>query len=386
MCKKISILGSTGSIGKQTLEVARNNNYRVLGISANSNIELLEAQAREFNPKMVCVYDEKFKNDLEIKLKDKNIKVVSGIKGLIEIATIDEVETVVTSVVGSIGLKPTIYAIRAKKDIALANKETLVAAGQLVMREAKENGVNILPVDSEHSAIFQSLMGNNIKDISKIILTASGGPFRGKTKEELKDVCLEDALNHPNWSMGSKITIDSATLMNKGLEVIEAKWLFDVDVSKIQVLVHPQSIIHSMVEYIDGSVIAQMGSPDMRVPIQFALTYPYREKSEFPRVNFLKNNNLTFEEPDMNTFRCLHLAFEAIKIGGTMPVVLNAANEVAVGLFLQNKISFLDIEKIIEEEMKKHINLIAPTLDDILVTDFNVKKDVMEKYLHLIGQ
>jgi 1-deoxy-D-xylulose-5-phosphate reductoisomerase len=341
----------------------------VLGLTAHSNIDLLEKQAREFKPVLVAVSNDKAARELRTRLKDSCIEVLSGVEGIKKVAVIEAVDTVVASIVGIAGLIPTMEAIRHKKDIALANKETLVTAGALVMSEAKKNNVKILPVDSEHSAIFQSIMGNNSSDISKIILTASGGPFRGKTREELKKVNPGDALKHPNWVMGSKITIDSATLMNKGLEVIEAKWLFDIELDRIQVLVHPQSVIHSMVEYKDGSIIAQMGSPDMRIPIQFALTYPGRRVNEFSKLDLLKAKNLSFEDPDMEAFPALGLAYEALRAGGTMPVVLNAANEVSVGLFLKGEIGFLDIAHIVEKVMGIHTVNINPCLDDIIEVD-----------------
>jgi len=374
MTKSISILGSTGSIGVQTLDVARNLNIRVAGLAANTNIDKLEGQAREFLPDVVAVGDENQAKVLCQRLEDLDVEVVGGIEGLKSVASIDSVDTVVTSIVGIAGLIPTMEAIKNKKNIALANKETLVTAGEIVMSEALKAGVKILPVDSEHSAIFQSLMGNNIEEVSKIILTASGGPFRGKSFKELEKVTLQQALNHPNWSMGSKITIDSATLMNKGLEVIEAKWLFGLDTQMIKVIVHPQSIIHSMVEYTDGSIMAQLGSPDMRLPIQFALTYPNRKHNYFSKLDLLKCGNLTFEEPDMEAFPCLRLAFEALKIGATMPAVMNAANEEAVGLFLKKEINFLDIPNVIENVMTKHVVVNTPTIEDILQVDLWARK------------
>jgi 1-deoxy-D-xylulose-5-phosphate reductoisomerase len=377
LTKKISILGSTGSIGVQTLDVARNLNIEVVGLTANSNIDLIEKQVLEFKPKYVALVDEKLSIELGKRLKGLNVEVYHGLEGLIKVATINEIDTVVTSIVGIAGLIPTMEAIRHKKNIALANKETLVTAGSLVMNEAKKYNVNILPVDSEHSAIFQCLMGNNNKEVEKIILTASGGPFRGKTKEELKSVTLAQALKHPNWNMGSKITIDSATLMNKGLEVIEAKWLFGVSLEQIQVVVHPQSIIHSMVEYVDGSVMAQLGSPDMRIPIQMALTYPERKSNNFSRLNLLEKNNLTFEQPDYEAFPSLALAFEALKTGGTMPAVLNGANEVAVSLFLNEKITFIEIPKIIEKVMARHSVNINPSLNDIIEVDRWSREEIL---------
>lgn len=368
--RKISILGSTGSIGTQTLEVVENlENIKVMAITGNSNIDLLEKQARKFRPELVAIMDEKNARTLKDRLADMNIRIVSGMDGLVEAATYKDVDTVVTSVVGNIGLKPTFEAIRAGKNIALANKETLVSAGQLVMDLAKKHHIHIYPVDSEHSAIFQSLQGNGENKIQRILLTASGGPFRGKKREELENVTAADALAHPNWSMGKKITIDSATLMNKGLEVMEAKWLFDVDVDQIEVLIHPQSIVHSAVEYEDGAIIAQMGEPDMRVPIQYALTYPKRVKNPFPRIDFAQRSNLTFDKPDMDTFKCLSLAYRALKTGGTLPAVLNGANEVAVDRFLKGEISFLQIPALIEQTMDAYTVKYEYTLEDLLEAD-----------------
>lgn len=368
--RKISILGSTGSIGTQTLEVVENlENIKVAAITGNSNIKLLEEQARKFQPELVAVMNEANAKTLKDRLSDTNICVVSGMDGLVEAATYPAVDTVVTSVVGNVGLKPTFEAIRAGKNIALANKETLVSAGQLVMDLAKKHQVQIYPVDSEHSAIFQSLQGNAGNKIERILLTASGGPFRGKKREELLHVTAADALKHPNWSMGSKITIDSATLMNKGLEVMEAKWLFGVEVDQIEVLVHPQSIIHSAVEYEDGAVMAQLGEPDMRVPIQYALTYPKRVKNPFPRIDFAKRSQLTFEKPDMETFQCLSLAYRALKTGGTLPAVLNGANEVAVARFLKGDITFLQISALIEQTMDAYTVKYEYTLEDLLEAD-----------------
>ncbi len=368
MAENISILGSTGSIGTQTLEVVKNvGSINVVGMTANTSIELFEKQVREFKPSVVCVMNsdcaEKFKNNIS----DLDIKVVTGMDGLVEVATLDECDTVVNSVVGNIGLVPTVAAIKAGKNIALANKETLVTSGELVMKLLKEYNVNMYPVDSEHSAIFQSLQGNSMNKIHKILLTASGGPFRNR--ENLENITVEDALAHPNWNMGKKITIDSATLMNKGLEVIEAKWLFGVELEQIQVLVHPQSVVHSMVEYEDGAVIAQLGEPDMKVPIQYALTYPNRVKSNFPKIDFLKRNSLTFEEPKIEKFRCLALAYEAIKTGGTMPTVLNAANEIAVAKFLNKEIGFTDIAALIEKAMTAYTVKYNYSLEDVLEAD-----------------
>ena len=368
--RKISILGSTGSIGTQTLEVVENlKDIKVMAITGNSNIKLLEEQARKYQPALVAVMDETNAEALKENLADMDIRVVSGMDGLVEAAIYEGVDTVVTSVVGNVGLKPTFEAICAGKNIALANKETLVSAGQLVMDLAKKHNIKIYPVDSEHSAIFQSLQGNEGNKIERILLTASGGPFRGKKREELLNVTAADALKHPNWSMGAKITIDSATLMNKGLEVMEAKWLFDVDVDQIEVLVHPQSIVHSAVEYEDGAIVAQLGEPDMRVPIQYALTYPKRVKSPFPRVDFAQRNNLTFDQPDMETFKCLSLAYRALKTGGTLPAVLNGANEVAVARFLKGDIGFLDIPELIEQTMDAYTVKYEYTLEDLLEAD-----------------
>ncbi|MBE5935986.1 MAG: 1-deoxy-D-xylulose-5-phosphate reductoisomerase [Lachnospiraceae bacterium] len=368
--KKVSILGSTGSIGTQTLEIVRDNNdLEVVALVANSSIELLEKQIREFKPRLVAVYNEEKAKELQANIKDLDIIVLAGMDGMIECATVEEADVVVTAVVGMIGIRPTIEAIKAGKEIALANKETLVTAGHLIMPLAKEHNVNIYPVDSEHSAIFQSLNGENTKEIKQILLTASGGPFRGRKIEELVGIRPEDALKHPNWSMGRKITIDSATMVNKGLEVIEAKWLFDVDFDQVKVVVHPQSIIHSMVEYIDGAVMAQLGMPDMKLPIQYALYYPERRIMNNDKLDFYKVSNLTFEEPDMDTFRGLKLAYEVGKQGGSLPTVYNAANERAVAMFLDNKIEFLDIYRIIEECVNNHKNIDNPTLEQILKTE-----------------
>lgn len=370
MEKNISILGSTGSIGTQALDVIRDlKTIKVLGLSGNQNIRLLEKQALEFQPKVISVMHEKNALELKKRLKDTNIKVVYGLEGLIEVATLPAIDTVLTSVVGTVGLIPVLEAIQAKKNIALANKETLVSAGELVMKKAEEKNVHILPVDSEHSAIFQSLQGNYHNKMNRILLTASGGPFLGKTKEQLKNITVEDALRHPNWIMGKKITIDSATLMNKGLEVIEAKWLFGIPVEKIEVLIHPQSIVHSAVEYEDGAVIAQLGETDMKIPIQYALTYPKRIKNNYPKLDFFTRNKLTFEKPDTTVFSCLKLAYEAIKVGGTMPAVLNAANEIAVEKFIQKEISFLDIPLLIEKTINAYTVKYNYCLEDILQAD-----------------
>lgn len=368
--RRISILGSTGSIGTQTLEVVENlADIQVAAISGNRNIDLLEQQGRKFQPELVAVMDAGNAERLRGRLADTNIRVASGMEGLVAAATLDGVDTVVTSVVGNVGLQPTFAAIEAGKNIALANKETLVSAGQLVMDLAKKHGSKIYPVDSEHSAIFQSLQGNEGNKIARILLTASGGPFRGKKREELLQIKAADALKHPNWSMGKKITIDSATLMNKGLEVMEAKWLFGVETEQIEVLIHPQSIVHSAVEYEDGAVIAQMGEPDMRVPIQYALTYPNRVKNPFPRIDFAKRSMLTFEKPDTETFPCLALAYRALDAGGTLPAVLNGANEIAVARFLAGELSFLEIPALIERAMDAYTIQYEYTLEDLLEAD-----------------
>jgi len=365
--KIISILGSTGSIGTQTLEIVRNNkDLKVAALAAGSNITLLEEQIREFKPTLVCVYNEEKAEELKSNISDLQVKVVSGMKGLIETAVIEDASIVVTAFVGMIGIKPTVEAIKAGKDIALANKETLVTAGHIIMPLAKEKGVRILPVDSEHSAIFQSLNGENSNKIDKILLTASGGPFRGWNREQMKNVQLEDALKHPNWSMGPKITIDSSTMVNKGLEVIEAKWLFDVDIKDIQVVVQPQSLIHSMVQFEDGGIIAQLGTPDMKLPIQYALYYPERRPLAGDRVDFAKICQITFENPDMDNFKGLALAYKAGEMGGSMPTVFNAANEKAVAMFLDRKIKYLDIPQIIEECMEQHELISNPSIDEII--------------------
>lgn len=365
--KKIAILGSTGSIGTQTLEIVRENpDLVVTALAAGSNVELMEKQIREFSPKYAAMWSEEAAKDLRSRVADKDIKILSGMEGLLEISVLDEISVLVTAIVGMIGIRPTIAAIESGKDIALANKETLVTAGHIIMPLAEKMGVSILPVDSEHSAIFQSLNGENKKEISKILLTASGGPFRGKNREQLVSMKTEDALKHPNWSMGRKITVDSATLVNKGLEVMEAKWLFDVDLDRIQVVVHPQSIIHSMVEFVDGGIIAQLGMPDMKLPIQYALLYPQRRPMDTKRVDFYELSRMTFEEPDMETFTGLKLAFEASRAGGSLPVVYNAANEKAVSLFLEHRISFLQIPELIEECMGQHKIIENPTVEEIL--------------------
>ena len=368
--KKIAILGSTGSIGTQTLEVVRENkDIEVLGLAAGKNIELLEQQIREFHPVCVAVWSEGKAEELKVKIADTDTRVVTGMEGLIEIATLEKAEILVTAIVGMIGLRPTIAAIQAGKDIALANKETMVTAGHLIMPMAKEYNVRILPVDSEHSAIFQSLQGNKGNPIHKILLTASGGPFRGKKEEDLLNIRVEDALKHPNWSMGQKITIDSSTRVNKGLEVIEAKWLFDVNVDQIQVVVQPQSVIHSMVEYEDGAVMAQLGTPDMKLPIQYALYYPERRYLPGDRLDFWEMGKLDFEKPDMETFYGLKLAYKAGREGGSLPTVLNAANELAVSKFLKREVKYLEIMEIIEDCMNAHKNIANPSLEQILQTE-----------------
>ena len=379
--RNIAILGSTGSIGTQTLEIVReNNDLNVVSIAAKSSINKLEEQVREFKPDIVCVYDEKAASQFKVMISDTNTKVVSGMEGLIEAATYKSAELVVTAFVGMIGIVPTVEAIKAGKNIALANKETLVTAGHIVMDLAKKNNVKILPVDSEHSAIFQSLNGENSKAIDKILLTASGGPFRTKTKDDLKTVTLEDALKHPNWSMGRKITIDSATMVNKGLEVLEAKWLFDVDVDNIQVVVQPQSIIHSMVQFNDGAVIAQLGVPDMKLPIQYAIYYPERRYLSGDRLDFGKIGQITFEDPDFEKFKGLELAYESGRIGGSMPTVLNAANEKAVAMFLNRKIGYLEIADIIEYCISKHNTIENPTIEQILEIENWVNELIESKW------
>ena len=368
--KTIAILGSTGSIGTQTLEVVRENgDIRVLGIAAGENIALLEEQIREFHPKKAAVWSEEKAKELRMKTADTDTKIVSGMEGLIEIAVMEDTEILVTAIVGMIGIRPTIEAIKAGKDIALANKETLVTAGHLIMPLAERKEVRILPVDSEHSAIFQSLQGNDKSSVKKILLTASGGPFRGRKQEELLEIRVEDALKHPNWTMGAKITIDSSTMVNKGLEVIEAKWLFGVDVDDVQVVVKPQSIIHSMVEYKDGAILAQLGTPEMKLPIQYALYYPERRYLPGERLDFWSIGKLDFEKPDMDTFYGLRLAYSAGRQGGTLPTVFNAANELAVSMFLKGEVKYLEISEIIEDCMSAHKNIKEPSLEEILETE-----------------
>ena len=379
--KKIAILGSTGSIGTQTLDVVRaNGDIEVLGISAGRNVKMLEEQAREFHPKLIAVWDENAAKDLAVRLQDMDVKIVSGMDGLLELARMPETDILVTAVVGMIGIRPTMEGIKAGKDIALANKETLVTAGHLIIPMAKEYGVQILPVDSEHSAIFQALHGEKREQVEKLLITASGGPFRGRKRDELKNVTLADTLKHPNWGMGQKITVDSATLVNKGLEVMEAKWLFDVDLDHIQVVVQPKSIIHSMVEFKDGAVMAQLGTPDMRLPIQYALYYPERRYLEGERLDFHKLKEITFEDPDMETFLGLPMAMDAARAGGSMPTVFNAANELAVKKFLQEKIGFLDIYEIIGQSMDRHQVIANPDLDEILAVEAETYKWIESRW------
>ncbi|MBS5604378.1 MAG: 1-deoxy-D-xylulose-5-phosphate reductoisomerase [Enterocloster asparagiformis] len=379
--KKIAILGSTGSIGTQTLEIVRyNRDIQVTALAAGSNIGLLEEQIREFAPKVACVWDEARAAELRVKVADLEVKVVSGMDGLIQAATEPEAEIVVTAVVGMIGICPTIAAMEAGKDIALANKETLVTAGHIIMPLAKEKNVKILPVDSEHSAIFQSLQGAAGNPVAKILLTASGGPFRGRTRAELADVKVEDALKHPNWSMGHKITIDSSTMVNKGLEVMEARWLFGVEMDQVQVVIQPQSVIHSMVEFADGAVIAQLGTPDMKLPIQYALYYPERRYLPGGRLNFWELSEITFEKPDFENFRGLSLAFEAGTTGGSLPTVFNAANELAVSLFLDRRIGYLTITDMIESAMRHHKTVQNPDVDQILAAERETYEYIKAKW------
>lgn len=375
--KNISILGSTGSIGTQTLDVCRMHSYTVKCLTANSNVDLMEKQIREFKPEMVCMMNEKSANDLKVKIADINTKIVVGLDGLIECATYNGADTVLNSVVGMIGLQPTLEAIKAKKTIALANKETLVAGGHLVTNLAKEYGVSILPVDSEHSAIFQAMQGSPSKSaIKKIILTASGGPFFGKTLEELENVTAADALKHPNWDMGQKITIDSATMMNKGLEFIEAKWLFDMPNEDIEIVVHRESVVHSAIVYQDNSMIAQLGVPDMRIPIQYALTYPERKPSPVAPLSLADYGKLTFFEPDYETFKCIDVCKNAIDMGGLHPAAANGANEESVKLFLEGKIKFTDIAYLNDEAMRNAPEKENFTLDDVLETDRTAREFV----------
>lgn len=377
--KYISIIGSTGSIGTQTLDIVRSNkDLKVTALAAGTSIDLLEKQAREFQPVIVAVYNEQKAEELKLRLADTNIKVCAGMDGLLEAATQEQCSVVVTAIVGMIGIRPTIAAMKAGKDIALANKETLVTAGHIIMPMAEELGVSIYPVDSEHSAIFQCLQSGKRDDLDSLIITASGGPFRKKTTEELKHVTVEDALNHPNWSMGRKITIDSATLVNKGLEVIEAKWLFGVQPGQIEVVVHPQSVIHSMVQFEDGAIKAQLGMPDMRLPIQYAFSYPDRINSSFDRLDFSKCTNLTFEQPDTKRFRNLALAYESMYRGGNMPCIVNAANEVVVAAFLRDEVSFLGMSDVIEHTMGQVSFVQTPTYDDYVATDAEARRIARE--------
>ncbi len=376
--KKLGILGSTGSIGTQALEVVRANpELKVTALAAGSSVDKMEQQIREFKPEIAVMWEEKAAKDLQERVSDMDVKVSYGMDGLMEIAAFSEVEVLLTAVVGMIGIRPTIEAIKNGKTIALANKETLVTAGHIIMPLAAQYNVPILPVDSEHSAIFQSLNGDAKNRIEKILLTASGGPFRGKKREQLLDIQVEDALKHPNWAMGRKITIDSSTLVNKGLEVIEAKWLFDVTPEQIQVVVHPQSIIHSMVQYVDGGIMAQLGMPDMKLPIQYALFYPDRRPMDGKRVDFYELGSMTFEKPDTEAFPGLRLAYEALAAGGSMPTVYNAANEKAVSLFLDRKIKYLQITELIEEAMKRHKVIQNPDVNQILQAEAEVYEFIM---------
>lgn len=381
MLKKISILGSTGSIGTQTLDIVdKKNDLEVVALTCGVNIDLLEKQIRRYHPKMVSVANKELAAKLKANINDLDVKVSCGMDGLLEAATMEDCHIVVTAIVGMVGIKPTIAAIKAKKDIALANKETLVTAGHIIMPLAKEYNVRILPVDSEHSAIFQSLNGEDSSKIEKILLTASGGPFRGKTIDEMKNIKVEDALKHPNWAMGRKITIDSATMVNKGLEVMEAKWLFGVDLDRICVVVHPQSIIHSAVQFVDGGIIAQLGMPDMRLPIQYALFYPERRTMDSKRLDFFELQKMTFEAPDPLNFRGLGLAYEAARKGGNIPTAFNAANEKAVSLFLDRKIKFLEIPEIIEYAMNKAEYIKNPNVEEILDTENNVYEFIESRW------
>ncbi|MBQ2284789.1 MAG: 1-deoxy-D-xylulose-5-phosphate reductoisomerase [Clostridia bacterium] len=378
--KKISIIGSTGSIGTQTLEVCDNlQDVQIMGLSANNNVKLAEEQIRKYSPKLFAMVNEDAAKALKIAVADTDTKVISGTDCMSEISTMEEIDTVVTSVVGIAGLVPTMNAIEKGVNIALANKETLVTAGSIVMKAAADNNVSILPVDSEHSAIFQCIGNHPQSEINRLIITASGGSFYGKKAEELENVSVKEALNHPNWSMGQKITIDSATLMNKGLEVIEAHWLYGIDYDDIDVVVHRESIVHSLVEFKDMSVLAQLGLPDMKLPIHYALCYPHRIPSGVKQLNLWEVGNLTFGKPDYDTFRCLSLAIKAGREGGTMPTVLNGANEVAVELFLKGKIKFNDIARIVENAMENHKNVLNPKLDDIIYTDKCVREEVYSK-------
>lgn len=379
--KKIAILGSTGSIGTQTLDiVCANPDLQVVALAAGSSVDQMEEQIRRFHPLLAGMWSDKAAKELRSRVADLPVKVVAGMDGLLEIAVMPQVQCLVTAIVGMIGIKPTIAAMKAGKTIALANKETLVTAGHIIMPLAKQCKVSVLPVDSEHSAIFQSLQGEPADRVSKILLTASGGPFRGKSKEELACMKVEDALKHPNWSMGKKITIDSSTLVNKGLEVMEAKWLFGVNLNQIQVVVHPQSIIHSMVEYVDGAIIAQLGTPDMKLPIQYALFYPDRRPMNGKKVDFFELGQITFEKPDEETFPGLKLAYQAASAGGSMPTVYNAANEKAVKWFLEHKISYMQITECIEASMHQHKVIACPTVEEILDVEQEVY-EYMERFI-----
>lgn len=378
--KQIAVLGSTGSIGTQTLEVVRaNEDMKVVSLAAASNIDLLEQQIREFQPEVVCVYLPEKAQELKRRMAGEPVTVLSGMDGLTACATVGSAQIVVAAVVGMIGIRPVIEAIRAGKDIAFANKETLVTAGHIIMPMVEKYGVQLLPVDSEHSAIFQCLHGESGREAAKILLTASGGPFRGKKKQDLVQIQVEDALKHPNWEMGRKITIDSSTMVNKGLEVIEAKWLFHMEVDQIQVVVQPQSVIHSMVEFVDGAVMAQLGTPDMKLPIQYALCYPQRRELAGERLDFWKLGNIQFEQPDLDTFRGLALAYEAGRIGGSMPTVFNAANEKAVSMFLDRQIGYLEIAEMIDACMQEHHNIENPSLEDILAVEQDVYRQIEKR-------
>lgn len=371
--RHLAILGSTGSIGTQTLEVVDNNeDMKVVSLAAGSNIDLVEQQIRKYHPEVVCIYQEDKARELARRVTDETVSVLYGMDGLIACATAASADVVVAAVVGMIGIRPVIEAIRCGKDIAFANKETLVTAGHIIMPMIRKYQVLLTPVDSEHAAIFQCLNGEHHGEIAKILLTASGGPFRGRKKEELAGVTVEDALRHPNWTMGRKITIDSSTMVNKGLEVMEARWLFDVDYDHIQVVIQPQSVIHSMVEFVDGAVMAQLGTPDMKLPIQYALTYPQRRNLPGERLDFSKLTDITFEKPDPDTFRGLSLAYQAGREGGSMPTVFNAANEKAVAMFLNREIGYLDIPRIIEEAMMDHCKIADPSLEEILAVEAEV--------------
>ncbi|MBE5879435.1 MAG: 1-deoxy-D-xylulose-5-phosphate reductoisomerase [Lachnospiraceae bacterium] len=379
--KNIVVLGSTGSIGTQTLEIVRETKeLNVLALAAGNNVELIERQIREFHPGKVVMWSEEAAQELKLRVADLSVEVLQGMDGLIEISTLPQAQIIVTAIVGMIGIRPTIAAIEAGKTIALANKETLVTAGHIIMPLAESKNVSILPVDSEHSAIFQSLQGNEKNRISKIWLTASGGPFRGMKKEQLTNMKPSDALKHPNWAMGKKITIDSSTLVNKGLEVMEAKWLFGTDLDRIEVLVHPQSIIHSAVEYEDGAIMAQLGMPDMKLPIQYALFYPERKPLGGKRVNFFELGRMTFEKPDTDNFPGLRLAYEAAKVGGSMPTVYNAANELAVQYFLKEQISFLEIAELIESSMQEHRVIANPNVDEILFAEAQTYEYIKSRF------